>query len=109
VPEALKVLGQSAPAAATDAALYTVPAGKSAVVGTIAVCNTVNVSTTFRVHVRIAGAAAAAGNAIAFDATLGGNETVFLLPGLALAAGDVVTVRAAAAGVTFTATGAEVS
>lgn len=109
MPEALKVLGQAAPAAATDAALITVDAGKSQVLSVLAVCNTVNVATTFRVHVRIAGAAAAAGNAIAYDASLAANESVFLVVGISLAAADVVTVRAAATGVTFTATGAEVS
>jgi hypothetical protein len=109
MPETLKILGQAAPAAATDAAVLTVGAGKAVVVGSLTVCNTVNVSTTFRVHVRIAGAAAAASNAVVYDATLGANETVFLLPGPTLAATDVVTVRAAAAGVTFTLTGVEVT
>ena len=43
-----KVLGQSNPAATTATTLYTVGAGKSAVVSTITVCNQAASAATFR-------------------------------------------------------------
>jgi hypothetical protein len=91
---------QSNPAAATPADLYTVPAGKEAVISTLAVCEHGDVATRFRVLVRPAGAAAAAVHRLVYDAPVAGLDTVFLT---ALAAGDVVTVEAATADVTFTA------
>jgi hypothetical protein len=94
---------QSNPAAATPADLYTVPAGKEAVISTLAVCEHGDVATRFRVLVRPAGAAAAAVHRLVYDAPVAGLDTVFLTIGAALAAGDVVTVEAATADVTFTA------
>lgn len=106
---ALKILGQAAPAGATDAALITVGAGKSQVVSSLVVCNTSGAARTVRVFARIAGAAAAVGNAIAYDLPVAAAETVALTLGIALAATDVLTVRSDSGGVTFTAFGTEES
>jgi hypothetical protein len=107
--EALKILGQAAPAGATDAAVYTVGAGKSAVVSSLVACNTSGAARTIRVFARIAGAAAAVGNAIAYDVALEAGETLPLTLGIALAATDVLTCRSDLGGVTFTAFGSEIS
>lgn len=102
----LGVLGQAAPAAAADAAAYTVPASRRAVSSTITVCNT-GAATTYRVHARKAGAAAGAGNAVAFDVTLAAGQSDALTWGVALGPGDVVGVRSASGAVTFTVFGEE--
>jgi len=57
MPATYKVLGQSAPAATTATDLYTVGAGKSAVISTAVIANRANTAATFRLSVRPAGAA----------------------------------------------------
>jgi hypothetical protein len=56
-----KVLGQSNPAATTATTLYTVPAATQAVISTLVVCNQASTAATFRLAVRVGGAALAAG------------------------------------------------
>lgn len=103
-----RVLGQEAPAANTDTTLYTVPAARSAVCSTLAVCNR-GVSTTFRVAVRPAGAALANQHFVVFDAGLNQFESATLTLGITVAATDVVTVRAGTADVSFSLFGAEIA
>lgn len=100
------VLGQAAPAAATDTAAYTVPASRVAVLSTLAVCNT-GAATTYRVHIRKAGAAVAVGNAVAYEVSLGAGQTDPLTWGITLGPGDIVSVRSASGAVTFTVFGEE--
>lgn len=88
-----KVLGQVAPNSTTDADLYTVGSGKSAVVSTLAIANVTGTAATARVYVRVSGASAAASNAIVYDVSVGPNATVALTLGMTLAATDVLTVR----------------
>lgn len=106
---AYKVLGQSNPAANTNADLGTVPSGKSWVVSTISVCNEGASATTFRVAVRPAGATIDPKHYVAYDATVEGNDSVFLTLGITLAATDVITVRAGTATVAFNAFGSEIT
>jgi hypothetical protein len=103
-----KVLGQSAPSAATDTALYTVPSATSAVVSTLSICNR-GVSTTFRAAVRPAGATLANQHYIVYDNFVNAGDTVFLTLGITLAATDVVTVRAGTADMSFSLFGSELS
>jgi hypothetical protein len=103
-----EVLGQSAPSAATDTALYTVPSATSAVVSTLSVCNR-GVSTTFRVAVRPAGATLANQHYIVFDNYVNAGDAVFLTLGITLAATDVVTVRAGTADMSFSLFGSEIT
>jgi hypothetical protein len=105
---AYKVLGQSAPAATTNTTLYTVPALTSAVCSTLSVCNR-GVSTTFRVAVRPAGATLADQHYLVFDNYVEQYDSVFLTLGIALAAGDVVTVYAGAATLSFSLFGSEMT
>lgn len=102
----LGILGQSAPGAASNSDIYTVPASRRTVVSTLAICNT-GAATTVRVFARIAGAAAAVGNAIAYDLPVGANSHTALTEGITLAATDKLTVQSNAGGVTFTAFGEE--
>jgi hypothetical protein len=103
-----EVLGQSAPSAATDTSLYTVPSATSAVVSTLSVCNR-GVSTTFRVAVRPAGATLADEHYIVYDNIVNAGDAVFLTLGITLAATDVVTVRAGTADMSFSLFGSELS
>jgi hypothetical protein len=103
-----KVLGQSAPAATTDTDIYTVPAGNSAVVSTLAICNR-GVSATYRVAVRPAGATLANTHYLVYDNALNQYDSIFLTLGITMAATDVLTVYSSTAGLTFSAFGSEIS
>jgi hypothetical protein len=106
--QAHKVLGQSAPAATTATALYTVPAATQAVVSTLAICNR-GVSTTYRVAVRPAGATLANQHYIVYDGFAEQYNAVFLTLGIALAATDVITVYAGTGDLSFSAYGVEIT
>lgn len=103
-----KVLGQVRPASATDADLYTNPAGGQAIISTLAVSNTSAVNDTFRIYVRIDGATAAEGNALVYDAPIGANSTVNLTMGTTIDAADAITVYSANGTTTFHAFGLEI-
>lgn len=108
MPTAYKVLGQSAPAAATLTTLYTVPASTQAVCSTLVIANR-GISTFYRVAVRPGGAAIANQHYIVFDAVLNQYDSNFLTLGISLAAGDVVSVQSTSADVSFGLYGAEVT
>jgi hypothetical protein len=101
-----KVLGQSNPSATTATSLYTVPA---AIVSTITVCNQAATAATYRIAVRVAGAALAASQYIAYDVSLPGNASDTLTLGVTLGATDVITVYASTATMSFNAYGSEIS
>jgi hypothetical protein len=88
-----KVLGQVRPADTNNANAYTVPSGKEAIISNIAVANTTGTDAIYEVYVRIAGAAAAAGNALVFDANVAKNSTVMIQGGITVSAGDIITVQ----------------
>lgn len=104
-----KVLGQSAPADTNNANLYTVPAATSAVVSTVHIANVTATAATARIFVRIAGAAAGVGNALAYDVSIAANSLFALSEGITLGVGDIISVRSSTgAALTFTAFGSEV-
>lgn len=104
---AKKILGQVNPSATTATTLYTVPSGKTAVISTLSVCNTAASAATFRVAVRPAGATLATVHYLAYDTTVGANDTTTITIGITLAATDVVTVYASTANLVFHAYGDE--
>lgn len=103
-----KILGQVNPAATTATTAYTVPAGTQTIVNTIAVCNQ-GAAGTFRIAVRPAGATLAAQHYIAYETSIGANDTIN--PGLPLSLGatDVITVYASSANFSFTVSGVEIA
>lgn len=110
MPNTYKVLGQSAPTDTNNANLYTVPSGRQTVVSTISVTNDTASSATFRIYIRVAGAAAGAINALYFDAPLAANSTLLATAGITLGAGDIITVQSGTANaLTFQAFGSEIS
>ena len=95
----LKVLGQLSCAATTNETVYTVPAGKTAVVSTLAVCNRSGSSATYRVAIRVAGAALDNKQYLFYDVALAGGTDLYTI-GLSLGEGDVVTFYSSAATMT---------
>lgn len=88
-------LGKAALAAAADTDLYTVPAGTVATAN-INLCNRTTSAVTVRLAIR--SAALADADYIEYDAALPANG-VLERTGIALSAGETITVRASAAGV----------
>ena len=104
-----KVLGQSNPSATTATTLYTVPSVTQTVVSTITVCNQAATAATYRIAVRVGGAALAATQYVAYDVSLPANATDTLTLGLTLGAADIITVYASTATMSFSAFGSEIS
>ena len=109
MPTTYKVLGQSNPSATTATTLYTTPAATQAIVSTITVCNQAATAATYRIAVRVAGAALGATQYIAYDVSLPANATDTLTLGVTLGATDVITVYASSATMSFNAYGSEIA
>jgi hypothetical protein len=103
-----KVLAQSAPAATTNTDIYTVGAGKQAVISTIAVCNRSATAATYRIAIRVAGAAIANEDYIVYDVAVPGADSITLTIGITLGAADVITVYASTANLSFNLFGSEI-
>lgn len=104
-----KVLAQSAPSATTNTDVYTVGAGKQAIVSTITIANRSASSRTYRIAIRPSGATLANQHYLAYDVVLAANDTTALTLGITLTATDVVTVYASAADLSFGIFGSEIS
>jgi len=104
-----KVLGQSNPSATTPTTLYTVPSATQTVVSTVTICNQAATAATYRIAVRVAGAALSASQYIAYDVSLPANASDTLTLGLTLNATDVITVYASTATMSFAAFGSEIA
>ena len=104
-----KILGQSAPAATTEATLYTVPASTMTVVSTLVVANRSASDATFRITIAPNGAATANSQYIAYDLSCGGNGLNAFTFGLTMDAADVVRVYASSANLTFSLFGSELA
>jgi glucose-6-phosphate dehydrogenase assembly protein OpcA len=109
MPTNYKVLGQSNPAATTATSLYTVPAATQTVVSTVVIANLAAATATFRIAARVAGATLANSQYVAYDVSVGANDSTALTLGLTLGATDVLTVYASSADLTFSAFGSEIS
>lgn len=94
---------QGTAAVGTYATLYASPAAKTAVISTLAVCNTATAVATFRVGVMASAGTPAAAEWLFYDVTVGANDTLMFTIGLALQAGRYVRVSSSAATVTFSA------
>ena len=105
--DTLKVLGQSNPSATTLTTLYTVPAATTAVCSSIVVCTQAASAGTFRVSVRVAGAADTAKQYLYYDTAIAANDTFVATIGVSLAATDVVSVYASSATMSFNLFGVE--
>lgn len=110
MPTNYKVLGQSLPSTTSNTDLYTVPAGTQTVVSTINVANVTATAATYRIFVRVAGAAAASSQALVYDASAAANSTTAITIGVTLNATDVLTVQSGTgSALAFQAFGSEIS
>lgn len=105
-----KVLGQLAPSATTNTTLYTVPAATQAVVSTIVIANRSSaVNDIFRIAIRVAGASLSNEDYVAYDVVVGAADSTALTLGITLGAGDIITVYAGTANLSFNAFGSEIA
>ena len=103
-----KILGQSKPAATIVTDLYTVP-GSTQAEANLFICNqNQTTSDKYRVALRAGGEALDVKQYIAFDNEVQPGSTISFT-GLALNAGDVVTVRSTNGDVSFNLVGLEVA
>lgn len=109
MPTVYKVLGQSAPSATTDTAVYTVPSATEAVISSVTVANRGTVAASYRISIRPDGAALANQHYIAYDVTIPANDTTALTLGLTMNAADVMGVYASTANLSFGVFGSEIS
>ena len=105
-----KVLGQSAPSAATATSLYTVPAATEAIISTINVVNT-NASTAdvIRIAVRPNGATLANEHYIVYGLSLAAGATFTYTGGITVDATDVITIFSTNGTSSFGAFGSEIA
>jgi hypothetical protein len=104
-----KVLGQSAPSAASPVTLYTVPGATQTVVSTINVVNTGGASDTVRIAIRPAGETLENKHYIVDDLSLNPTATFTYTGGVTLSATDVITVYSANGTSSFNAFGSEIA
>ena len=104
-----KVLAQAAPSATSNTDIFTVGAGKQVVVSTLIVANRAAAAATFRIAIRPDAAVLSNVHYIAYDVTVGANDSTNLTLGLTLDAADVITVYASTANTTFSIFGAEIA
>jgi hypothetical protein len=107
VADVLKILGQSAPSATTETALYTCPASTSAIVNTFTVCNRSATAATFRLSFDQGGGGTANKDYVYYDLAIAGNDTFIATVGFTLAATDVMYVYASTGNLSFSAFGLE--
>lgn len=104
-----KVLAQASPSATSNTDIYTVGAGKQTVVSSMIIANRGTSAASYRIAIRVDGAALANTHYIAYDVAIGANDSTTLTLGLTMDASDVVTVYASTANFTFSIFGAEIA
>lgn len=104
-----KVLSQINPAAITATDMYTVPTNTQVVVSTMTICNLGNTAATYRIAIRPDGEELLSKHYIAFDSTVGANDTVALTLGLTANSSDVFTVYGSSANISFGLFGSEIN
>jgi len=110
MPTTYKILAQSSPVTNTPTLFYgPVGAGINTVMSTLAICNRGNSSSTFRISIRVNGAADNPKQYIAFDQTVPATSTITYTLGITLKTGDAIYVYASTNNLSFNAFGSEIS
>jgi len=104
-----KILGQVNPAATTDTNLYTVPSSTEAVISTVSICNAGSAQVTYRIAARKDGESLAQKHYITYDAIIPANDMIALTLGMTADSGDIFSVYASSASVSFNMFGSEIS
>jgi glucose-6-phosphate dehydrogenase assembly protein OpcA len=100
-----KVLGQSAPGISTATTLYEVLPDTAVVVSTMVIANRAALAAAYRIAIRPSGETLANKHYIAYDVAVGAGDSTTLTLGLTLSAGDIITVFASTADLSFSAFG----
>jgi len=106
VPATIRVLGQAAPAATVETALY-ICATTSAVISTLNICNFSGTMDSFTVRVCVGGAGDANEQLLFYLASIPANTTVTDTIGITVATTDVIKVTSTNGTCAFTAFGQE--
>ena len=106
---AYKILGQAAPSANTAATLYTVPSATEAIVSALTICNRGNAAATYRIAFVPSGESLASKHYFAYETSVGAYDTTSADTKFGLATGDVVSVYASTADLTFIVSGVELT
>ena len=106
---AYKILGQVADASANDVELYLVPASTEAIVSTIVVANREAAANTFRIATKTDNSSVANTDYIAYDTSIGANDSITLTLGVTLQTGAEISVGASDNNVTFQAYDTEIT
>jgi hypothetical protein len=104
-----KVLGQSLPTSNTFFDMYAVPAGTSAIISTLNVCNTNTSNVTFRAAVRPANVALLPKHYVVFESPIPAQDSIALSLGMTMGNTDVLTVFSYLGNVSFNLFGTEIS
>ena len=105
--DALKVLGQSDPAATTVTTLYTVPDKTMTTVSSIVAANRTGSAITFRLSVHVEGAGADDKQYLYYDKSIAANDSLTIVIGITLNQTDVVKVYTSAVDMSFNMFGCE--
>ena len=105
--KAYKILGQSAPSAASLTTVYTAPSGTNNV-GIVYVCNRSATQTFFRIAIRKSGALINDKHYIAYDCPIDGNVSMNF-KNLSFQSSDAVDVYATDATLSFSLFGCEIT
>jgi hypothetical protein len=100
---------QGTSSSSTYATLYNTGASTTAVVSTIAICNTENTAATYRIGIMGSAGSPDAAEWIVYDSSVSSNDTVFLTVGIALDNNKFIRVSSSANTVTFSAYVSEIS
>lgn len=92
---------QGTAAVGTYATLYEVPAGRSAVISTIAIVNTAAANATYRIGFDTTAGTPDATEWLIYDAAAPAQDTIFLTVGVAIPAGTFIRISSSANTVTF--------
>lgn len=105
--ESAQVQGTSS--TGTYATLYNTSASSTAVLSTIAICNTADSSATYRIALMGSAGTPAAANWIVYDSVVAGKDTIGLTFGIAIGNTGFIRVSSSADTVTFSASVSEIS
>jgi hypothetical protein len=93
----------------TYGTLYNTASATTAVISTIAICNTASAAAAYRIGIMSSAGTPAAANWLVYDANVQANDTVFLTVGLSLGNSQFIRVSSTANTVTFSAYVSEIS
>ena len=105
--DTFKILGQVAPGATTETDLYVVPAETSTVISSIFVCERGGGTPTFRIAVRPKSQVVGNEHYLYYGTALTANQTLGVVAGITLGAGDCIMVYASTADTSFSVFGSE--